>query len=169
MKLHHVLISTSFLLSWNAFAQNNPVTEPQSPAAGVSPMHNPAMMHKMRDVMIRRHTQQLEALKATLKLQPEQEGSWNTFVNNMKRIGPRPNKEAMKNMDKLTTPERIDKMMAFKAQRDVELQKRSEATKAFYALLSVDQKKTFDQHTTKFMNRMARIPLDPHEHMLPKN
>lgn len=119
--------------------------------------------------MIQRHTQQLEALKATLKLQPEQEGSWNTFVNSMKPTGPRPNKEALENMDKLTTPERIDKMMAFKAQQDAELQKRSEATKAFYALLSVDQKQTFDQHTTKFMNKMAKMPLDPHEHMLPKN
>jgi len=169
MKLCHILISTSCLFTWGAFAQNTPVAEPQSPAMGISPMHNPATMLKMRDMMNQRHTQHLEALKAILKLQPEQEGSWNAFVVSMKPTGPRLNKETMQNLDTLTTPERLDKMMAFKAQRDVELQKRSEATKAFYAVLSLDQQKAFDQHTAKFMRKIAKMPFGQHDHMLPRN
>jgi hypothetical protein len=56
-------------------------------------------------------------------------------------------------MEKLTTPERIDKMNVLKAQRDAEMQKRNEATRIFYATLSDEQKKTFDQQTAKFMQR----------------
>jgi len=169
MKLPFVLMSTSLLFSWSVFAQNNPAAEPQGQATGMSPAHNPAMMQKMRNMMFQRHTQHLEALKANLKLQPEQEGIWNAFVSSMKPTGPHPSKESMQNMDQLTTPERIDKMMAFKAQRDAELQKRSEATKALYAVLSLDQQKTFDQHTAKFMHKIAKMPLGPHQHMSPLN
>jgi len=169
MKRFYIVLSTSLLLGWSAFAQNNPATEPQGPAAGMRPMHNPAMMQKMRDMMAQRHAQQLDALKTTLKLQAEQESSWNTFANSMKPMGPRPNKEAMQDMDALTTPERIDKMMVFKAQHDAQLQKQSEATKAFYAVLNSDQQKTFDQQTAKFMRKMAKMAMGPHEQMWPRN
>ena len=51
-------------------------------------------------------------------------------------------------MDKLTTPERIDKMRALRAERmttmNAEMDKRGAATKAFYAVLSSEQKAVFD-------------------------
>jgi hypothetical protein len=51
-------------------------------------------------------------------------------------------------MDKLTTPERIDKMQAMRAERmktmSAEMDKRGAATKAFYAVLSSEQKAVFD-------------------------
>ena len=51
-------------------------------------------------------------------------------------------------MDKLTTPERIDKMQAMHAERmktmTAEMDKRGAATKTFYAVLSSEQKAVFD-------------------------
>lgn len=52
-------------------------------------------------------------------------------------------------MDKLTTPERIDKMRALRTQRDAEMDKRADATKAFYATLTPEQKKVFDANTAR--------------------
>ena len=55
---------------------------------------------------------------------------------------------AMPDMAKLTTPERIDKMKELRAQHLGEMtaamDKRGEATKAFYAVLTPDQQKVFD-------------------------
>src|SRR3989344_476109 len=48
------------------------------------------------------------------------------------------------NMDKLTPPERIDRMRAMRAQHAAEADRRGEATKAFYAALTPEQQKTFD-------------------------
>jgi Spy/CpxP family protein refolding chaperone len=56
-------------------------------------------------------------------------------------------------MDKLTTPERLDKMRAMHKERMAEMEasmdKRAEATKTFYAALSAEQKKTFDSEHAK--------------------
>jgi hypothetical protein len=45
----------------------------------------------------------------------------------------------------MTTPERLDRMQAMKAQRDAHMQQRAEATKAFYATLNAEQKLVFDK------------------------
>ena len=47
-------------------------------------------------------------------------------------------------MEKLTTPERIDRMRALRAQQAAEADRRGEATKTFYAALTPEQQKTFD-------------------------
>ena len=51
-------------------------------------------------------------------------------------------------MEKLSTPERIDKMRSERAQHMADMttamDKRDEATKTFYATLDADQKKVFD-------------------------
>ena len=54
-------------------------------------------------------------------------------------------------MDKLPTPQRIDKMRDMRAQRmaamEANMNKRGDATKALYAALSPEQQKVFDsQH-----------------------
>ena len=91
-------------------------------------------------------------LKSQLKLTPEQEPAWNSFVAAMKpdakAMPQRPNREEL---DKLSTPERIDKMRALRDQQHKDMlaamDKRDQATKTFYATLNAEQKKTFDaQH-----------------------
>ena len=94
-------------------------------------------------------------LKAKLKITPAQEGAWTTFTTAMQPpanmaggIGMRHDPKVQAEMDKLSTPERIDKMQAMRAERmktmNAEMDKRGAATKAFYAVLSSEQKAVFD-------------------------
>lgn len=107
--------------------------------------HDPA---KMQAMMAKRQAD----MKAKLKITPAQEGAWTTFTTAMQppagMMGKRPGAEQRADMDKLTTPERIDKMQALRTQRmaemSAEMDKRGAATKAFYAALSPEQQKTFD-------------------------
>jgi Spy/CpxP family protein refolding chaperone len=101
---------------------------------------------KMQAMMDKRNA----ALKAQLKLTPAQEAAWTTYTTAMKppadmmtRQRPDPAE-----MAKLTTPERIDKMKALRTQHmndmNAFMDKHAEATKAFYAVLTPEQQKTFD-------------------------
>lgn len=100
---------------------------------------------KMEAMMAKRH----DALKAKLKLTPEQEGAWTTFTAAMKppvrTDFKRPDRAEL---DKLTTPERIDKMRALRNERmtamNAAMDQREDAIKTFYGVLSADQKKIFD-------------------------
>ena len=150
MKLRHLLITTCLLTGFGAMAQSTANPETTNPAPEARPA---GPMQKMRDMMAKHHARHLEELKTSLKLKPEQDSAWTTFASSMKPHTP----DAQDRVDlgKLTTPERIDKMRAIHAQHDAEMQKRGDATKAFYATLSDEQKKTFDQHTAKFMHRMG--------------
>lgn len=106
------------------------------------------------EAMMAKH---LAGLKTKLKITAPQEGAWTTFTTAMKPTAraeyARPDPAEM---EKLTTPERIDKMRAHRAQRMTELQaqmdKREAATKAFYATLNADQKKVFDAEHSKMMH-----------------
>jgi protein CpxP len=134
----------------------------QAPAMGEGPgmmggaMHD-GMKHermgnmdgsKMQAHMDKRHA----ALKAQLKLTPAQEGAWSSYTAAMK-----PPVDMMKQhyadqaeLAKLSTPERIDKMKALRAQHmndmNAVMDKRGDATKAFYATLTPEQQKVFDAH-----------------------
>ena len=125
-----------------------------SALAQPGPGHNgqgPARMEKMHERMAERHNKHLSELKAKLQLQASQESAWTSFAQTMQAPAKplaRPDRLAL---EKLTTPERIDQMQAFKAQRDAHMQQRADATKAFYASLNADQKKTFDAETSRFM------------------
>ena len=97
------------------------------------------------------------ALKAQLKITAAQEGAWTTFTTSMQppARGVRPDKG---DFDKLTTPERIDKMRAMRTEHDAAMDKRADATKAFYATLSPEQQKVFDA------NAMPRMHGGPGDH-----
>ena len=140
---HRLLITTSLLatLTGTAWAQPAPMADGQSPAR----------MEKMRERMAERHNKHLNELKGKLQLQASQDGDWTAFAQAMQAPAKplqRPDRAAL---EKLTTPERIDQMMAFKAQRDEHMRQRAEATKAFYTTLNADQKRTFDAETARFM------------------
>jgi hypothetical protein len=91
-----------------------------------------------------RHAQHLSQLKTQLALTPAQEGAWTSFTQAMQPRGDfaRLDRESMQ---KLTTPERIDRMRAQRAQWDAAMDARSDAVKAFYAQLQPEQQKTFDR------------------------
>lgn len=117
-------------------------------------MHGRMEPAKM-EAMVTKH---LADLKTKLKIGSAQEGAWTTFTAALK---PPTRAEHARpdaaEMEKLTTPERIDKMRTHRVQRMTEMQaqmdKREEATKNFYAALNADQKKVFDAEHRKMMQR----------------
>ena len=115
------------------------------------PMHMQGQDHaKARgDHFAKRHQQHMEKLKQSLKLSADQTGAWTAFESAMQPPAfERPDHNAVA---KMTTPERLDFMSKMKAQHDAQMQKRLDATRTFYAALTPEQKKTFDQETGKFM------------------
>ncbi len=105
---------------------------------------DPAKMQAMQD-------KRAAALKAQLKITAAQESAWTSFVAAHKAPAGKMDQQAMMtDMAKLTTPERIDKMKALRAQHMGEMtaamDQRAEATKAFYAVLTPEQQKVFDAH-----------------------
>jgi protein CpxP len=86
------------------------------------------------------------AFKQQLNLSVEQEQAWTTYTAAI-QPGERKARLDFRGMDKLTTPERIDRMRALRAQHAAEADRRGEATKAFYATLTPEQQKTFDAKT----------------------
>lgn len=113
--------------------------------------------------MAERHKEHLTQLKAKLKLTAAQEGAWTTFTTSMQPPANRPDMKAQREeMSKLTTPERLDKMQGMKAQRDAEMNKRTEAIKAFYAQLSPEQKKVFDTESARHGERDGHGPRAGH-------
>ena len=118
--------------------------------------HDPA---KVQAWMAKREAE----LKAKLKITPAQEGAWASFTTAMQPpagMGQRQTPEQRAEFAKLTTPERIDKMQAMRTQRMTDIKtamdKRGEATKAFYAALSIEQQKTFDAEHMKMAGHAGR-------------
>ncbi|WP_332776104.1 Spy/CpxP family protein refolding chaperone [Polaromonas sp.] len=143
-----------------AIAQGTAATQPApaTPAATAQPArphgermrrHDPA---KMQAWMAKRQAE----LKAKLQLTPTQEGAWASYAAAMQeplRTGARPDAAARAEFDKLSTPQRIDRMRTLRTQRMAEMNaamdKRGEATKSFYATLSPEQQKVFDAESTR--------------------
>ena len=63
----------------------------------------------------------------------------------------RPTPPDPQEFEKLTTPERIDRLNALRAQHAGLLDKRAEAAKRFYAALTPSQRKVFDPETLKYL------------------
>lgn len=91
------------------------------------------------------HEARLEKLHKDLKLSADQEAAWKTFADkfNKKPDWQRPDRDALA---KLTAPERLEKMLEMSKQHQALMSERLEAMKTFYATLTPEQKKTFDEH-----------------------
>jgi hypothetical protein len=121
---------------------------------GEGMMGHEGMQHRDPAKMAQMHAKHLADLKAKLKITATQETAWNAFAEAMKPPTDMMNKRPDRaEMDKLTTPERIDKMRALHKEHmavmEASMDKRAEATKTFYAALSAEQKKTFDAEHAK--------------------
>ena len=98
-------------------------------------------------------------LKAQLKLTPAQEGAWTTFVASHKMpadmMAKRPDPTTM---EKLSTPERLERMKSLRNQHIAAMDQRDEATKIFYAALTAEQQKVFDASTMPHHGRPKAKP-----------
>ncbi len=142
-------IRTSLIAAGLALALGSTAFAQPGPMAG-SGMQQARPEH-MRERMTERHARHLTELKAKLKLDASQEPAWKTFADAMQPPAAPPARLDRAAMEKLTTPERIDQMQALHAQREGEMKKRGDATKAFYATLNAEQKKTFDLETARHL------------------
>ena len=156
IRISLVAAGLTLALGATAFAQPGPMAGAGMPQ-GQPPQMREHMHESMHARMAERHARHLTELKAKLKLDAGQEGAWKTFADAMQLPAAAPLRLDRAAMQKLTTPERIDQMLAMHTQHDAEMKKHAEATKTFYASLSAEQKKTFDAETARHMQQYPRM------------
>jgi hypothetical protein len=128
------------------------------------------MTQKMHD----RHAAQFEKKQAELKKQlnltPAQEPLWDSFIQSVHPMAlakPPVDRAQMRELTQLPAPQRAQKMMDLHEARHEEMlsqmRTRLEAMKVFYAQLSTEQQKTFDQLTLRHHRQMmhARRVMHP--------
>lgn len=106
----------------------------------------PRMRHMTPEQRQQFMAQRAEAFKQKLQLTPAQEPAWNQLLQTMQAGADKRHArlDDRQGMEQLTTPERIDRMRALRAQRAADADRRGDAVKAFYATLTPAQQKTFD-------------------------
>ena len=145
LQLRKYLVTCALLAGVGIAAQAQPA--PQA-TPGASAASAPRARHYDPARMAERVNKRLNDLHQKLQISASQEGAWNSFTNAMQPAAnlQRPDPQALAAM---TTPERIDQMHAMRDRRNAEMDRRAEATKAFYAQLTPEQKKTFDAETAR--------------------
>jgi len=111
--------------------------------------HGDKMSQRSQAKMAQMQAKHLTNIKAKLKITPAQEAAWSAFAESMKPSDDmKPQRPDHTELNKLPTPERIDAMRALHkgrmASMEAAMDKRGEATKTFYAVLSTEQKTVFD-------------------------
>jgi protein CpxP len=103
---------------------------------------NPERMEKM-------HEQHLATLHDKLKLTAQQETAWKKFaaVNPMADKSVRPDPAEM---DKLNAPQRMEKGLEHMKKMEAKMTEHLAALKEFYAVLTPEQQKIFDEKMPKF-------------------
>lgn len=130
---------------------------PQMGKMGGMGMHGPdGMDHaKMAEKMKAGMAKHLAEMHDKLKLSAAQEPAWKTFSDAI-TPGALPAPPDRSAMEKLTAPERMEKMMALSKERQVKMESRLAALKTFYAVLTPEQKKIVDASHNKMHGGMHR-------------
>lgn len=137
----------SLSIASSVFAQQSPAPRP--------PMDHAKMMEKMKAGMEKHHRMMHDKLKITAG----QEGAWTTFIEATKPAmmergeKMRADKKAMEG---LSTPARMEKMLEHSKERLAHMQKHLDALKTFYAVLTPEQQKIFDDSHQHMRHRMQR-------------
>lgn len=100
--------------------------------------------HKM-ERMKERMEKKAEALHAKLNLSAEQQKAWETYLAAM-RPSERPARVSREEMAKLAAPERMERMHQMMQHAEQQMAKRVAATRDFYAVLTPEQRKVFDEN-----------------------
>jgi len=109
---------------------------------------DPAKMEKY-------HEQHLAKLHDKLKLTAQQEPAWKKFAANnpMADKSLRPD---WTEMEKLNAPQRLEKGLEHMKAMEAKMTEHLAALKEFYAVLTPEQQKVFDEHTPPFGGREGR-------------
>ena len=136
------------------------------PAAAAGQQHTYMAGHggmdkaKMQERMANRTAE----LKAKLNLTTTaQESAWTNFVAAMQppadmaqRMSRENRNDMRKEMQAMTTPQRIDRMNEMKAQRDSHMAARNKAILDLYIALTPEQQKVFDDNAMRGRNGMGQ-------------
>jgi periplasmic protein CpxP/Spy len=134
------------------------LVQAQTAPAGGGMMHAHAQNEKGQGrmdpaKMQERMAARMAELKAKLNLTATQQGAWNDYVAalqppaNHMRMGRDERSKMHEEMQAMTTPQRLDRMAAMKAERDAHMHRRGQATRNFYDALTPAQQKVFDANT----------------------
>lgn len=145
------LIAASVLASLGLAAAAQTLPAPPATGPGRSGQermmerHDPARIQQFKQ---ERRAQQRERLKETLQITPAQEGAWTAWTAALQPPAnwKRPDRAEF---ERLTTPERIDRMRALRTERMARMDQRAEATKVFYGALNPIQQRVFDLETAR--------------------
>jgi protein CpxP len=106
---------------------------------------DPARMQQRIERMQERMARRMAALKQKLNITGAQEGAWTSWTQAITASRPRTMQRPDRaEWERMTTPQRIDRMKAVRAERMAAMDKRADATKQLYAALTPEQQKVFD-------------------------
>jgi periplasmic protein CpxP/Spy len=144
---HSIIFSAvAITLTTSAISHAQYVTEPREPKDGArqGQARGPG---KWEDKFKAMRIKYLEMLHEKMKITPQQEAAWKAF-NEATAPTPRPPMQiadARNDKDNLTAPQQLEKMIAHHKERQAEMEKHLSALKNFYAVLSPEQQKIFDE------------------------
>lgn len=124
-----------------SYAQSAPPNPPQAADKGE------AWRQFLQERIHERTEAAANRLRDILHLRPDQDASLRTLI---KSLAPAPGAMHMadgndrQSLAALTTPERLDRIAALMTQRQTNFQRRADAIKAFYAVLSPEQQQAFN-------------------------
>ncbi|HPT49339.1 MAG TPA: Spy/CpxP family protein refolding chaperone [Accumulibacter sp.] len=107
---------------------------------GCDAMYDHGARHEQHMKMREQHQQRLHE---ALKLSAAQEPAWKKLMDTEPKA--RPGMMPPEEWSKLTTPERAEKMLEFSRERNERMSEHVSALKSFYAQLTPEQKKTFEE------------------------
>lgn len=90
-------------------------------------------------------------LHDALQLNGSQEQAWNTFVASMRPAHPEAKRGEFRGFANLPAPQRMQKMIEMSKKRTAMMEQRQAALNTFYATLTPQQQKVFDEQTSRGM------------------
>lgn len=104
-----------------------------------------------------KRAERVAKLHDELRITPAQENAWNAFVASMKH----PQRGDRQHGDRaafanLSAPQRAEKMLERQKARLAAMEQRVAAMNSFYAVLSPEQKKVFDEKAARMQSRFGR-------------
>jgi protein CpxP len=125
--------------------------EGQAPVTGTQ--DSPARMHKHHKHDPAKFKERMEKRQAELHdklaLTANQEAAWKTFTASMAPAADHAKRPDRAEWDKLSAPERMEKMLDRSKQRQDAMATRLQAVKKFYAQLTPEQQKVFNDEFAK--------------------
>jgi hypothetical protein len=119
---------------------NKPECEDMGQRHHMSAADHEKFAQRFKERMAKREAE----LHAGLKLNQAQESGWKNYIGKMQPAS-RAARPDRAEFDKLPAPERMEKMLASMKEREAGMAQRVAATREFYATLTPEQQKVFDE------------------------